>query len=106
MQNVSSEDKSSVTSKGLHVRVRDAYIKQLQRGQTSLNGSLEDSDIEKYCSLKDEVQTILDQAIMRFALSFRSIKKIQKIARTIADIENSDVIEKSHLFEALSYRRR
>jgi len=106
MQNVSPEDKSSVDSKGLHVRVREAYLRQIKRGQNSLNGSLEDSDIEKYCSLKDEVQTILDQAIMRFALSFRSIKKIQKIARTIADIEASDMIEKSHLLEALSYRRR
>ena len=106
MQNVSPEDKSSVDSKGLHVRVREAYLKQIKRGQTCLNGSLEDKDIEEYCSLKDEVQTILDQAIMRFALSFRSIKKIQKIARTIADIEASDMIEKSHLLEALSYRRR
>ncbi len=106
MQNVSPKDKSSVDSKGLHIRVREAYLRQMERGQSCLNGSLEDGEIEKYCSLKDEVQTILDQAIMRFALSFRSIKKIQKIARTIADIENSDVIEKSHLLEALSYRRR
>ncbi len=106
MQNVTPQDRSSVDSKSLHVRVREAYLQQIKRGQTSLNGSLEDKDIEKYCSLEEEVQTILEQAVMRFGLSFRSIKKIQKIARTIADIEASDVIKKSHLLEALSYRRR
>ncbi len=106
MQNVTPEDKTSVDSKSLHVRVNEAYTKQIARGQTCLNGSLEDRDIEKFCVLDDAVQDILDQAIMRFSLSFRSIKKIQKIARTIADIEASNSIQKSHLLEALSYRRR
>ena len=45
-------------------------------------------------------------AIDRFALSFRSIKKIQKVARTIADLDNSEMITKTHLLEALSYRKR
>jgi magnesium chelatase family protein len=106
MLNVSVNDKSTVDSKGLHVRVKEAYKKQKSRGQNSLNGSLGDSEIEKYCFLKEDVQTILDQAIMRFSLSFRSIKKIQKVARTIADIEDSEMIEKVHLLEALSYTKR
>ena len=46
------------------------------------------------------------QAISRFALSFRSIKKLRKVARTIADLEGSEIITRKHLLEALSYRRR
>ncbi len=106
MLHVSAKDKSSVDSKSLHVKVLEAYKRQKSRGQKSLNASLKDSEIDKFCILKDEVQNILDQAVLRFALSFRSIKKIQKVARTIADIEDSEMIEKTHLLEALSYRRR
>jgi magnesium chelatase family protein len=53
-----------------------------------------------------EAQNVLERAISSFALSFRSIKKVQKVARTIADLDDSDAIEKHHLLEALSYRRR
>lgn len=106
MLHVSLKDSSSVDSKSLHVKVLQAYKMQKSRGQNRLNGSLEDRDIDKFCVLDDETQALLQQALRRYSLSFRSIKKIQKIARTIADIQNSEDIKKSHLLEALSYRRR
>ena len=71
-----------------------------------INGQLSDSEIEKFCVMEDEAKAILDQAITRFQLSFRSIKKIQKVARTIADLDSAVTISKTHLLEALSYRRR
>jgi magnesium chelatase family protein len=49
---------------------------------------------------------ILDQATQRFALSARSINKVLKVARTIADLSGSHQIEKAHILEALSYRKR
>jgi len=49
---------------------------------------------------------VLDMAIDRFSLSFRAIKKIQKVSRTIADLDFSHTIGKKHILEALSYRRR
>ena len=59
-----------------------------------------------YCALSGEAEETLEKAIDRFALSFRSIKKVQKVSRTIADLCQSKTIEKEHLLEALSYRRR
>ncbi len=106
MSSVTSEDRSSVTSKRLHAQVIAAYKLQLMRGQSALNGELSDREIEKYCLLNNEAQMVLDQAIMRFSLSFRSINKIKKTARTIADLVESKIIEKVHILEALSYRRR
>ncbi len=106
MQNINPDDSSSFSSEELHKKVLYAHKKQLLRGQTNLNGQLEDAEIEKYCSLEDDAKSILDQAILHYQLSFRSIKKIQKVARTIADLDNSKNISKSHLLEALSYRRR
>ena len=61
---------------------------------------------EEKFSQKQIVSGVLDMAISRFTLSFRSIKKIQKVGRTIADLDSSEVIRKSHILEALSYRRR
>jgi len=106
MQNVKANDKASFTSKELHRKVVEAHMFSKKRGQDSFNAKLNDSDIEKFCILDEEAQGVLDMAISRFTLSFRSIKKIQKVGRTIADLDASEVIKKSHLLEALSYRRR
>ncbi len=106
MQNVKSEDKTSFSSKELHKKVVEAYIFAKNRGQNSFNAKLSDNDIEKFCLLSDEARIILDMAIERFSLTFRSIKKVQKVSRTIADLDKSEIIQKSHILEALSYRRR
>jgi magnesium chelatase family protein len=106
MQNVNANDKSSLTSKEMHKMVVEAHIRAKQRGQEEFNANLSDKDIEKFCILSDEAKESLDMATSRFVLSFRSIKKVQKVARTIADLAKSDRIEKEHLLEALSYRRR
>lgn len=106
MHAVSAEDKPSISSHQLHKKVREAFLRQKERGQTSLNGALSDAEITQYCPLTPETQQVIDQAIGRFGLSFRAVSRILKVARTIADIEGSHDIEKAHLLEALSYRKR
>ncbi len=106
MQSVRADDSSSVSSKELHEIVLRVHKTQRQRGQSALNGALNDEQIERICLLSGEAESILFQAVSRYSLSFRSIKKIQKVARTIADIDNSNGIEQKHILEALSYRRR
>lgn len=106
MHAVSSEDKPSISSHQLHQKVREAFLRQKERGQTRLNGALSDAEIAHYCPLNPETQQVIDQAIGRFGLSFRAVSRILKVARTIADIESSSDIGKNHLLEALSYRKR
>ncbi|PHM17141.1 MAG: Fis family transcriptional regulator [Sulfuricurvum sp. PD_MW2] len=106
MHAVSAEDKPSVSSHQLHKKVREAFLRQKERGQKSLNGALSDAEIAHYCPLNTETQEVIDQAIGRFGLSFRAVSRILKVARTIADIEGKENIEKGHLLEALSYRKR
>jgi magnesium chelatase family protein len=106
MQNIDPDDSPTYTSEELHRQVLYAHKRQKERAQSSMNGQLSDSEIERFCILEDETKAILDQAITRFQLSFRSIKKIQKVARTIADLDSAATISKAHLLEALSYRRR
>jgi len=106
MENIRPDDCPSYSSEQFHKQVLYAHKRQAERGQSSMNGQLSDSEIEKFCVLGDEAKSIMDQAIGRFRLSFRSIKKIQKIARTIADLDSAEQIGKSHLLEALGYRKR
>lgn len=106
MQNIQADDAPSYSSKELHKKVLEAHIMAKQRGQKNFNAKLNDSEIEKFCIMDEEAQSVLEMAIGRFALSFRSIKKIQKVSRTIADLDKSVTIQKLHVMEALSYRRR
>jgi magnesium chelatase family protein len=106
MHAVNAEDKPSVSSHQLHKKVREAFLRQKERGQVRLNGALSDAEIAQYCPLTPESQQVIDQAIGRFGLSFRAVSRVLKVARTIADIEGAIDIGKGHLLEALSYRKR
>ncbi len=106
MQNVNSQDTASYSSKELHKKVVEAHIFAHQRGQKKFNAKLDDLELEDFCIMDRDAQETLEIATERFSLSFRSIKKVQKVSRTIADLEGSHSIKKEHLLEALSYRRR
>ena len=106
MGEVFIDDKPDIDSTMMHRLVLKTFLAQKRRGQKELNGKLSEEDIQKYCPLDSESQNILDRAILQFSLSFRAINKVLKVARTIADIEESLNIQKSHILEALSYRRR
>jgi len=101
-----SDNKNIVSSKELHEKVIKAFIKQKQRGQKELNGKLSDKDIKKYCLLDNESLGILEKARSNYQLSFRSINKVLKVARTIADLNDNEIITKNDLLQSLSYRKR
>ncbi|MEA3383331.1 MAG: YifB family Mg chelatase-like AAA ATPase [Campylobacterota bacterium] len=106
MNEVTKDDKTDVTSSEFHNKVIEVFKIQKQRGQKELNGKLCDTDIKKYCVLSSDAQDILDLSIEKFALSFRAINKVLKVSRTIADLNNSSMIQKEHLIESLGYRKR
>ena len=105
MQENEQDAKPSISSKQMQESVFSAFIAQIKRGQKHLNGKLNEKEIEEFCLLDEASQTLLLQASQRFNLSHRSIQKLKKLSRTIADLDNKESIQKSHLLEALSYRR-
>lgn len=106
MNETSEDDKSTISSKQIHEQVLEAFKMQILRGQKNLNGKLSDEEISRFCILNEECEEILEKAIQNLNLSFRSINKIKKLSRTVADLNLSNSIQKEHLMEALSYRRR
>ncbi len=106
MQEVQCEDRGDITSKEMHSAVIKAFEMQKSRGQKRLNGKLTEEEIENYCVLSEAAQKILEGAIGKFGLSHRSIASVKKVARSIADLNAHNMIERSDILEALSYRRR
>ena len=106
MQEITPTDRGDISSREIREMVNSAFKLQKSRGQDRLNGKLETSEIEKFCKLSKEADNTLNIAMERFALSHRAIESIKKVSRTIADLDNSKDIEKRHILEALSYRRR
>lgn len=87
----------------VQMRVIKARNTQLQR-QGSTNADLTPKLRERFCQLSaDDEQWFLD-AIERLQLSARGFHRLLKIARTIADLDNQQQIQRGHLSEALSYR--
>ena len=106
MNDSSSDNRNIVTSMELHENVIKAFRKQKQRGQKELNGKLSDEDIKKYCILDEESKNILDKAVINYQLSYRSINKVLKVARTIADLNDNEIITKNDILKSLNFRRR
>jgi magnesium chelatase family protein len=106
MSDVELDKSSQISSSEMFKSVLSAFDMQISRGQERLNGKLSESDIKKYCTLDEPLEELLNRAVKSFNLSFRSINKILKVARTIADLDGSNSIQKSHLLESISFRSR
>lgn len=68
------------------------------------NSQLEGGLIKKYIKLNHEVETLLKDTFIQKGLSARGTYRVLKLARTIADLENTENIEYKHLQEAIFYR--
>ena len=100
------EDSSDKNSNEMFDEVLRAFVFQKKRGQIELNAKLSEKVLQEMSNLDSEAKSILQKASMQFALSHRSVHKIESIARSIADIDESKKIKKEHILEALSFRRR
>jgi magnesium chelatase family protein len=94
-------------SKELRQQVQNARQRQLARFNDSrqTNATMAHKQVEKHCVLDQAAEMMLKQAITEFQLSARAHDKICKVARTIADLEDSGNIQPEHISEAISYRK-
>lgn len=84
--------------------VREKSRSRLTHPNQTLNSQLSARDIEEHIVLNLEVQDLLRTSSAKLNLSPRSYHRLIKVARTIADLDESEQIETQHILEALQYR--
>ena len=100
IQNENQEE----SSQSVKQRIEKAHKMQLARNET-VNSQLSSKQVNQFCKLNDHDRNLLEQAINKLGLSARAYHRILKVARTIADLSESNEIQTAHLTEAISYRK-
>lgn len=95
---------TSETSANIALRVTKARQRQLNR-QNKSNQYLQGAELERICTIHTEGKALLQQAQARLHYSARALHRILRLARTIADLADSNDIELPHLAEAIQYQR-
>lgn len=92
----------------MKIQVGNAREKQIERFAEQapyLNGRIHPGKICDICRLSPALQSDFAKAVMSLSLSSRACHSILKVARTCADLDSSEEIEKEHLFTAIQLRR-
>ena len=104
-KDLSEKKQSGDESKFIRDRVWKARKIQIQRfGEEKLNSEMSVKNINDFIVLEEKEKKLLENAAIKMDFSPRVFHKIKKIARTIADLEESNKIKSQHVLEALQYR--
>ncbi len=105
-QDISGEiiEENSQTIKKRVDEARQIQTRRFEGQKIYSNSKMTNTMIKKYCKLDKETNDILLLAFESLKLTARAYNRILKVARTIADLDNSEEIKKEHVIEAINYR--
>ena len=106
-EELTGERRDEITSEEMRRRVECAAKIQMERFRGTgicFNSEISASDMERFCPLTPESGRMLRSAFDRMAMSARGCHNVLRVARTIADLDGSDMIREEHISEALCYR--
>lgn len=100
---------SEVTETSAEIKKRVDLAREIQRkrfegSSTLCNAKINAEQFEKVCLIDEEAEQTLKNAFEKLGLTARAYDRVLKVARTIADLEQSEVINASHVLEAVQYR--
>ena len=104
LTNSKSEGESSNEIRKRVINARKIQYERYKNENILTNSELNSKLIKKYCSLDNTSTEILKTAAIKYQLSGRKYDRILKLARTIADLDNSENIQSKHITQALQYR--
>jgi magnesium chelatase family protein len=104
-----ADNRPGESSEKVRARVETARAIQRKRfdgSRVSCNSEMSPAEVREFCRMENSAQSLLKTAMKQLYLSARAFHRILKLARTIADLENAEIIGASHLAEAIQYRPR
>lgn len=96
---------SSKQAKEMVVRARIIQARRLEGSGLYTNSQMKNREVKRFCRLTVEAENFLKVAAEKFDFSARSYMRLIKVARTIADLEQTDEILPIHMAEALQYKQ-
>ncbi len=102
--NYNQEAESSKDIRKRVIKARNIQKERYKNDGILTNSELTTKLIKKYCKIDKACEEIFKTAIVKYQLSGRRYDRILKLARTIADLDGSDIIKQNHLMQALQYR--
>lgn len=102
--NKKSEGETSAQIRERVLKAREIQRNRFKNSATTANAFMTPKEIKDFCLLPAGADAILETAMRKFGLSARSLDKILKTARTIADLDGKENIEVNHLVEVMQYR--
>jgi magnesium chelatase family protein len=86
------------------MRARVENARAIQHARGFYNSRMPSRLIRKQCALDESGERTLEMAVRRMGLSARAHDRVLKVARTIADLSQSETVSSKHLAEAVQYR--
>ena len=99
-----STRQNSESSEQIRQRVNRVRTLQSGRSEATCNARMGPSELDRFCALDEDCLNLMRGAFARMGLTARSYDRILRVARTIADLEESESIRPGHLAEALQVR--
>ena len=99
-----STRQNSESSDQIRQRVNRVRTLQSNRSEASCNAHMGPGELDRFCALDEDCLNLMRGAFARMGLTARSYDRILRVARTIADLEESEAIRPGHLAEALQFR--
>jgi len=87
-------------------QARNIQTKRFENSKLNSNSDMRNRDIKVFCKMEQDATNLLQQAVVKYALSARTYFRLIKVSRTIADLEGAENILLKHVAEALQYRVR
>ena len=86
------------------IKARNIQYERFKGKNIYCNAQMGPKEIKKYCVLEEKAGLMLHNAIEKLGFSARAYDRILKVARTIADLAGSQIIQQNHIAEAIKYR--